>query len=110
MVTDRTAPQLLFVLHVTSRTLNIAVLLILLLLANSLLETPDRRPVIIGSSLAGGILVVAACGLMARRLVMKRRGTMFCSSKSLDILVLITSWIGSQRERKEETLSRFSTE
>uniref|UniRef100_M4DK14 Receptor-like serine/threonine-protein kinase n=1 Tax=Brassica campestris TaxID=3711 RepID=M4DK14_BRACM len=70
---NRTAPQLLFVLHVTIQTLNIAVLLILLPLAYSLLETPDRRPVIIASSLAGGILVVVACGLMVRQLVMKRR-------------------------------------
>ncbi|KAJ0248141.1 G-type lectin S-receptor-like serine/threonine-protein kinase [Hirschfeldia incana] len=42
-------------------------------LAYSEIKTPDRRPVIIGSSLAGGILVVAACGLLARQLVMKRR-------------------------------------
>ncbi|XP_013657428.2 G-type lectin S-receptor-like serine/threonine-protein kinase At1g11300 [Brassica napus] len=42
-------------------------------LAHSEIKTPDRRPVIIASSLAGGILVVVACGLMARRLVMKRR-------------------------------------
>ncbi|KAF8091352.1 hypothetical protein N665_0447s0012 [Sinapis alba] len=37
-------------------------------------ETPDRRPVIIGTSLASGVFVVAACGLLVRRIVKKRRG------------------------------------
>ncbi|KAL0844344.1 hypothetical protein Bca101_017590 [Brassica carinata] len=37
-------------------------------------EKPDRRPVIIGTSLASGVIVVAACGLLVRRIVKKRRG------------------------------------
>ncbi|CAH2038281.1 unnamed protein product, partial [Thlaspi arvense] len=43
-------------------------------LAHSEIKTPDRRPVIIGTSLAGGIFVMAACGLLARGIVMKKRG------------------------------------
>ncbi|WZZ11289.1 hypothetical protein YC2023_097210 [Brassica napus] len=71
-------------------------------LAHSEIKTPDRRPVIIASSLAGGILVVVACGLMARRLVMKRRGTMFCSSKSLDILVnIILDWFSARKKGRD---------
>ncbi|CAN6807543.1 unnamed protein product [Brassica oleracea] len=37
-------------------------------------EKPDRRPVIIGTSLASGVFVVAACGLLVQRIVKKRRG------------------------------------
>ncbi|XP_013615566.1 PREDICTED: G-type lectin S-receptor-like serine/threonine-protein kinase At1g11300, partial [Brassica oleracea var. oleracea] len=36
-------------------------------------EKPDRRPVIIGTSLASGVFVVAACGLLVQRIVKKRR-------------------------------------
>ncbi|ESQ52204.1 hypothetical protein EUTSA_v10017759mg, partial [Eutrema salsugineum] len=42
-------------------------------LAHSEIKMPDRRPVIIGTSLAGGIFVVAAFGLLARHIVKKRR-------------------------------------
>jgi len=63
----------------------IAVSLILLFLANSLLETQDRRPILIGTSLAGGIFVVATCVLLARRIVMKKRGQ---SYTKLSLLLL----------------------
>jgi len=52
----------------------IAVILILLFLAKSQIETKDKRPILIGTILAGGIFVVAACVLLARRIVMKKRG------------------------------------
>ncbi|CAN8294256.1 unnamed protein product [Cochlearia groenlandica] len=42
-------------------------------LSHSEIKKQDKRPVIIGTSLAGGIFVVAACGLLARRSVMKKR-------------------------------------
>ncbi|XP_010492578.1 PREDICTED: G-type lectin S-receptor-like serine/threonine-protein kinase At1g11300 [Camelina sativa] len=42
-------------------------------LAHSEIKTQDKRPILIGATLAGGIFVVAACGLLARRIVMKKR-------------------------------------
>ncbi|CAE5957182.1 unnamed protein product [Arabidopsis arenosa] len=42
-------------------------------LAHSEIKTKDRRPILIGTILAGGIFVVAACVLLARRIVMKKR-------------------------------------
>lgn len=92
----------------------IAVILILLFLAQSQIETKDRRPILIGTSLAGGIFVVAACVLLARQIVMKKRGQ--CLTKLCLLLISVgifnfnKTCIWCQQKRKEEMQSRFLRE
>ncbi|VVA90944.1 unnamed protein product [Arabis nemorensis] len=58
---------------VDSQELSVGGMDLYIRLAHSEIKTPDRRPLMIGTALAGGILVVAACGLLARRIVIKKR-------------------------------------
>ncbi|VVA92846.1 unnamed protein product [Arabis nemorensis] len=66
-------------------------------LAHSEFKTPNKRPLVIGTLCAGGIFVVAACGLLARWIVMKKRGT-----DAEQILERVEALAGGNKEKLKE--------
>ncbi|XP_010458518.1 PREDICTED: G-type lectin S-receptor-like serine/threonine-protein kinase At1g11300 [Camelina sativa] len=70
-------------------------------LAHSEIKTQDRRPILIGTSLAGCVTVLAACVLLARRIVLKKRAKTI-GTDAEQIFKRVEALAGGSKEKLKE--------